>query len=118
LTGPIRETQIWIAWIAIANRLVLYLELVVGSSAQHIRQSLASHENRECSLISIHGMLVKISGPSKIRMQGQHEEPIPSDLPEATATHLARHDIECDFVSGTSPSETRSALSAAALILN
>jgi hypothetical protein len=105
-------------WITFTNRLLLYLLPMVGRAAQQIRQSLASHENGECRSISIHGAVVKIFGPSRIRMQGQREELSPHDLPEKTATLLAKRGIECDCVSSTSPGESRSTLSAAELILN
>jgi hypothetical protein len=86
--------------------LILYQELVVGFSAQQIWQSLTSYESRECNPISIHGVLVIITGLSKIRMQGQYEEPNLDDLPKATAMLLPTRDIGRDFVSSTSPGET------------
>jgi hypothetical protein len=104
--------------ISIANRLLLYLELMAGRSAQQIRQSFPRHKSGGCSRISIHGALVRISSPSKIRIQEQHEELSPHNLPEATAMLLARRGIGRDVESGTSPGETRSTLNAAVLILN
>jgi hypothetical protein len=86
--------------------LILYQELMAECSAQQIWQSFTSYESRECSLISIHGVLVAITGLSKIRMQGQYQGPNLYDLPKATTMLLATRDLGRDFVSSTSPGET------------